>query len=167
MLELYITENKDLYSKLDGLLARHGCANAVIHRTKNGKPYVGGNPLFFSLAHSGNIALIALCSKSVGVDAEVKRERKYAALLSRFSAEERKEIAGAEDFLRHWVVREAYVKMLGATLAEKLDNLAFYGGKLSDGGAYVTCNISAGETENIIYCVCTEEAVSAPRLVKI
>lgn len=165
MLKIYRTENTNLYDKLNGLLAEYVRGGISILFTENGKPYIEGNPLFFSLAHSGNVALIALCDKPVGVDTELKKDRKYGAVLSRFCEKEKREIAGTEDFLRHWVVREAYVKMLGATLAEKLSGLVYADGILSDNGAPVSCKIINGETEELIYSVCTENAESNGQII--
>lgn len=157
MLKIYITDNENIYGKVEALAGRRGNGRAEIFRTRNGKPYIGGDPLFFSVTHSGAAALIALCDKPVGIDAETVGDRKYPAVLSRFCAEEKREIAGAEDFLKHWVVREAYVKMLGATLAEKLKALEFTGGILYDGGVAVkNCGYAVKRFENIIYCVCAD-----------
>ena len=61
MLEIYRTENENLYRKLRAVLSRRGFGEARIMHNANGKPYLEGNPLFFSLSHSGSTALIAVC----------------------------------------------------------------------------------------------------------
>lgn len=153
MLKIYKTENLNLYEKVRALLAPHGDTRILF--TANGKPYVE-NGAFFSITHSGQNALIAICDSPVGIDTEQKRMKNYNAVLSRFPENERREIAGTDDFLRHWVVREAYIKMLGATLAEKLNKLTFSGGTLYDNGERVKCNVICGETDGMVFCVCTD-----------
>ena len=37
----------------------------LLARTENGKPYIDGNPLYFSLSHSGKHGVIAVCDKPV------------------------------------------------------------------------------------------------------
>lgn len=153
MLEIYFTENEDVYGKLNGYLSGLTSSPLKILRTENGKPYLEGNPLFFSVSHSREKAVIAISDKQVGADIEVVSDRNYKAVLARFSAEERAEIAGTADFLRHWTVREAYIKMLGSTLAEKLNALKFVGGALYDGGVRVDCEIISGCKDGCVYSI--------------
>lgn len=157
MLEIYFTENEDVYGKLNSYLSGLTSSPLKILRTENGKPYLEGNPLFFSISHSRDRAVIVISDNQVGVDMEVISDRNYKAVLSRFSAEERAEIADTADFLKHWTVREAYIKMLGSTLAEKLKGLKFTGGVLYDGGVRVDCEILQGEDNGCIYSICTEK----------
>lgn len=156
MLEIYRTENENLYGKLRAVLSRRGLGDIRIMHNANGKPYLEGNPLFFSLSHSGSTALIAVCDNPVGIDSEIKREKKLTSVLSRFPDAEKKEIFTCEDFLKHWVVREAYIKMLGLTLAEKLKDLSYVKGTLYDGKSAVKCGFLSGETPALVYCVCTQ-----------
>ena len=92
MLEIYRTENENLYGKLRAVLSRRGFGEARIMHNANGKPYLEGNPLFFSLSHSGSTALIAVCDSPVGIDFELKRDKKFTSVLSRFPDAEKKEI---------------------------------------------------------------------------
>lgn len=155
MLKIYFTENEDVYEKLKSYLSGLLTSPFNILRTENGKPYLEGDPLFFSVSHSRGRALIAISDKPVGADLEAVTERKYKAVLSSFPEKEKAEIANAQDFLKHWVVREAYIKMLGSTLAEKLKNLSFTDGVLYDGGAPAECEITQGNKDGCVYCICT------------
>ena len=88
MFELYFTDG-DAYEKLNEILPKYICGTYKIARTENGKPYIEGNPLYFSISHSRGKSVIAVDANPVGVDMEVIEDRKYSALLSRFSPEER------------------------------------------------------------------------------
>lgn len=114
---------------LDGFLRARTGGECKILRTKNGKPYINA-PLFFSLAHSGRRAVIAVCDKPVGVDLELYKKKSRYAVSSRFSLRERGEIKSERDFLKHWTVREAFVKAIGGTLFSYLKGLEFFGGDL-------------------------------------
>ena len=154
MLEIYFTENSDIYGKLKSHLSRLLPSSFEILRTENGKPYLEGSPLFFSISHSDDKALIVFCDKPVGADLEVIQKRKYSSILSRFSAEEKKEISDTEDFLSHWTVREAYIKMLGSTINYNLDKLSYINGVLYDGNDKAECEIINGVNDGCIYCIC-------------
>lgn len=157
MLEVYFTENENVYGKLKKYLS--GLLNFPfeISKTENGKPFIEGDPLFFSLSHSRDKAVIVICDKPVGVDLEAITGRNYRAVLSRFTEKERAEIAGAEDFLKHWTAREAYIKMLGSTLAEKLYKLEFTNGALYENGKITDCEIISGCKEGCVYTICKKK----------
>ena len=72
-----------------------------IKRTENGKPYFEGDPVFFSVSHTGETALIAVCDRAVGVDAEIIKQRDFNAILKRFTAREQVEIALYKDARRN------------------------------------------------------------------
>ena len=156
MFELYFTDG-DAYEKLNEILPKYICITYKIARTENGKPYIEGNPLYFSISHSRGKSVIAVDANPVGVDMEVIEDRKYSALLSRFSPEERAEITCLTDFLKHWVVREAYIKMSGATLAHKLDKLKYVNGVLYDGGKPADCRFYNFTDGGCIICVCIDK----------
>lgn len=131
MFELIFCDKINVYQELEKAVARHICGSFEIKRTENGKPYINGNPVYFSISHSKQKAVIALCNKPVGVDIELFGERKYANILSRLSTEEQNEINGKQaGFLKNWTAKEAYIKMLGGTLNEYLKRLEYRQGKI-------------------------------------
>ena len=159
MLELYWTKNVNLHRKAEILIARKLGKPFGIKRTENGKPYIDGNPLYFSLSHSCGHAVIALCDKPVGVDVEQDDSlRNFTTSMRRFTERERAWIGDALSFFfLNWVAKEAYIKMVGGTLAHYLKRLEFYDYKLYldgrevDCGYAVTADLKAG-----IYAVCAE-----------
>ena len=154
MTELFLTENGNVYGKIQKLLKARLSAPFEILKTANGKPYIGGDPLFFSLSHSGTVALIAISDNPVGVDIETVSNRSRKVILNSFTNGERAEIDGERDFLRHWVVREAYIKMLGSTLAAKLKKLRYVGGVLYDGESKADGACFVADGENFVYSLC-------------
>ena len=150
MIELYRTKNERVYEKLTSLLP----AGTQIERTGNGKPYTDG--VHFSITHTGDIALIAVSDRPVGVDAEIIKERNFLSVVKRFTAREQAETGNTYEFLRHWVVKEAYIKLIGGTLAHDLKRLEYFGDKLYCDGMTVYCNILCTVSDGFIYCVCAE-----------
>ena len=130
MIKLYCTYADSLEERLKNVLKAYIPADFTILRTPLGKPYIEGNPVYFSLTHSGNRALIALSDKPVGVDLEIYRGRDRGSVVSRWSESEKAEISGEKDFLKHWTAREAYIKLYGYSLAKMLKRVEFCGGKL-------------------------------------
>ena len=108
-------------------------ADLDIRVGRHGKPYLfEGGGLELSLAHTGDVALIAVARGApIGVDVErTREERAYAAVLRRFFAahvaDEIQSLAPgrrAAEFYRLWTAHEAYVKATGTglELAKRID----------------------------------------------
>ncbi|MBR2366812.1 MAG: 4'-phosphopantetheinyl transferase superfamily protein [Oscillospiraceae bacterium] len=105
--------------------------DAEITLGAHGKPYLAGrDDLFFSLSHSGSIALCAVSDRELGADVQECRdvreellrrvctEAEYAALAS-CAQEEKKKL-----FLRLWTAKESYLKYLGTGLTRDPGRLA-------------------------------------------
>lgn len=96
-----------------------------------GKPAVeGAGGLGFNLAHSGDVALLALAEGPVGIDVERLRPLKDAEGLARrwFHPREVARIDRAEDplgeFFATWVAKEAALKLVGVGVGESLPRVA-------------------------------------------
>lgn len=155
MLKIYRTQNENIYEKVKSLLN----TDSEIKKTENGKPYIDG--FQFSITHSGDTALIAISDKPVGVDAEIIKERNISSVLQRFTTRERNEINNdTAKFLKNWVVKEAYIKMFGGTLAHDLKRLEYYGGELLVDGERADCNIFCSTSSDLIFAVCAKSEIS-------
>jgi 4'-phosphopantetheinyl transferase len=95
----------------------------------HGKPELAGDRggLRFSLAHSGDLGLLAVAAgRPIGVDVELRRDADYGRLARRFldpaGAAAVTAAGGAGDaaFLRLWTRKEAVVKAAGGRLAQGL-----------------------------------------------
>ena len=95
--------------------------------SKAGKPFLkDGKDLHFSIAHSGDLVMIAFATASLGTDLEAERPVDALALARRFFSEE--EVAllegpeGTERFFTLWSCREAAIKGDGRGMATLLDS---------------------------------------------
>lgn len=156
MIEIYFCQN-DIHERLNDILTQKLAQPFNILETENGKPYIEGNPLHFSLSHSGDIGIIAISDKPVGVDAEIFKDRLRKSIIERFSVREQSEIANEQDFLKHWTAREAYVKLYGLTIAEMWKRVEFFGEKLYLDGQVLSVRIRHYNLPCGVAAVCTEE----------
>ncbi|MGN0817490.1 MAG: 4'-phosphopantetheinyl transferase family protein [Candidatus Coproplasma sp.] len=160
MIELYWTRNVDVHAKLKVLLARKLGYKPDILRTANGKPYIEGDPLHFSLSHSRNHAVIAFCDKPIGIDLEFyDSARNVSHVLARFSGNERDEIGDCKPyFYINWMIKEAYIKMTGGTLARDLKRLEYYNRKLYVDGKESNCSVGAYANFSAgLYALCSAD----------
>jgi phosphopantetheinyl transferase len=86
---------------------------AEILTEENGRPYVKGNPVFFSVSHTGNVIVMAVDSHPVGIDIEYMKARDFARLSSWFFKEC---IPDREAFYRRWTCFESGLKLAGLSL---------------------------------------------------
>ncbi len=97
----------------------------VIARGACGKPYISGPcPLHFSLSHSGDIVMCAVCDVPVGCDTEYTGRRRPRVAGRFFSEGERAYLSGAEGagedgdaFFRLWTLKESFQKLTGLGFA--------------------------------------------------
>ncbi len=147
---------------------RYGIREAVIERTENGKPYLRDIPLFFSVSHTRSKLFIALSDANIGIDAEeTMREVNYPLLLKKFPVEEGEEIGSAEDFLRHWTVKESAIKWLGGTLAHDLQKLSFVKDRLTYGGLDIPVYITTKRIDGHIVSLCSERECADVELISL
>ena len=138
--------------------AHYGIRDARIVRGENGKPFLEGNALFFSVSHTEKLYFVAVSEENIGIDAEpTDREIHLPALLSRFPAAERSEIADKADFLRHWTARESGTKWMGGTLADAFSRLSYSEGRLYYRALPLPVNVSLFEREGHIVALCREK----------
>jgi 4'-phosphopantetheinyl transferase len=118
------------------LAGYHGgaAADVPLAREAGGRPFVqDAEGLFFSLSHSGGVALIAVADVRVGIDVERVRPVPRAAGIAR-RVMHPETVAVLESlpqaqleaaFLDAWTQREAHVKALGGGLFRTADELPF------------------------------------------
>ncbi|MDR0684204.1 MAG: 4'-phosphopantetheinyl transferase superfamily protein [Spirochaetaceae bacterium] len=86
-----------------------------IHKSVNGKPYIDGGPCF-SVSHSGNYVVLAVCREDAGFDIQFARADRDTAMIARHAFQpEEIEAVGCDTsmFYRVWAAKEAYLKMAG------------------------------------------------------
>ena len=89
-----------------------------VERSPRGKPlFAGDGGHWFSLSHSGGLALCSLSDAPVGVDVEVVRPRRAGLPGYTLSGAELEEFDGSwEDFYRLWTRKESWCKREDAPL---------------------------------------------------
>ncbi len=93
--------------------------------TETGKPYFADCPLHFSISHTKNHVFVCVSEKNVGIDAEEKDRKIRPAALAMLSEKERIRVKSDADFLRLWVLKEAYAKLTGRGIGNYLKNTDF------------------------------------------
>ncbi len=120
-----------------GLLLRYAVENNVnleynslcFLTEDNGKPYVEGNPFYFSLSHSGDYAVCAISDSPVGVDIE-KEKKLSEKIKGRF----------AKNILE-WTEKEAKGKLTGGGFFDDTKgNFFFSHHKTTDGYIITVCS---------------------------
>lgn len=118
------------------LAGYHGvsASDVPLAREPGGRPFVdGAERLFFSLSHSGDVALIAVADVAIGVDVERVRPIPRAAGMARrimhpdtvALLESLPQSQLELSFLDAWTQREAHVKAVGGGLFRTPDVLPF------------------------------------------
>lgn len=155
MIKIHFTRKENLHGLTERLLSEELGHFVEILRTPEGKPYIEGNKIHFSLSHSGKKGVVAINDTPVGVDLEYFGERDYPAVLSRYTERERGEILTTDDFIRHWTAKEAFIKMHGYTLASAFKNTEYFGGKIYFKGEEQSCEVThykLGKTGILTIC---------------
>ena len=118
------------------LAGYHGgsASDIPLAREPGGRPFVeGAERLFFSLSHSGDVALIAVADVPIGVDVERVRSIPRAAAIARrvmhpetvAVLESLPQSQFEPSFVDAWTQREAHVKAVGGGLFRTPDVLPF------------------------------------------
>lgn len=105
---------------------KYGFSLSEITYGENGKPYIPGSDVNFSISHSENIAVLAVATFEVGCDIEriLSPDLKIAKRF--FTNEEYYDIISSDeknvDFYRFWTLKESYLKATGSGLKTPLDS---------------------------------------------
>ncbi len=164
-------ENKRL-SLAAGLLLRHAFFSVnqlslynEIKTTDKGKPFLPNQEFFFSLSHSGRLAICGFSKQPIGCDIERIRE-KLPGVKNIFSKEEEETFLFLNDtekkqfFFQLWTAKESVTKWMGKGIG-----YPFYGFSVMDGQHIKNAIILEGKTlflkslpmEDYIISLCSEE----------
>ena len=115
-------EHDCVYGLLAKELSLYGRSIGEVVKDKNGKPFIPGDDIFFSLSHASGLCVCAVCDRAVGVDAEALRPKNKDTILRlarRYLTEaEQSRLKDSSDslseaFLSIWVKKESIVKRSG------------------------------------------------------
>lgn len=111
------------YALLRYGLAEEGITDYTIKRETGGKPYIEGEKMFFSIAHTQGLCTVAISKRPVGVDCEAKERTLGELLIKRIFTEE--EISGGLSPIILWTLKEAACKLSGRGVAQMLSGIEF------------------------------------------
>ncbi len=94
--------------------------------TDAGKPYFPHSPLHFSISHTKDHVFVCVSEKNVGIDAEEIGRKIRPSLMRILSAGEGARVKNEDDFLKLWVLKEAFAKLTGQGMGNYLKNTDFY-----------------------------------------
>lgn len=131
-----------------------------------GRPYFAGNPVFFSLSHSGGVACAAISDGRVGVDLECIRPIRPALVQRVLAPSEQRQLADAVPqgvcFFHFWTLKEAYLKFTGEGLRSDMEALCFdLSGRTPKLKGSALCFQTLHMDGGIVLSVCTERAEHA------
>jgi len=112
-------------ARRDRFVARRAALSAILAE-------YAGRPVCFNCSDSGDVAVVAVASRPVGVDIEIDTPRRLEARIAErmFAADERTALdalrgdARRRLFHRCWVAKEAYAKGRGRGLAMRFDEFS-------------------------------------------
>lgn len=110
-------------------MAKRDGTDLIIQRGVHGKPYITSGPfLKFNVAHTDNVAVVAIADCEVGVDIE-RADRQVTnvqRLLRRLTPEEAQQVESAacprEALIKVWTRKEALLKCLGTGIKRGLSS---------------------------------------------
>lgn len=95
---------------------------------EQGKPYLRGNPCYFSLSHSSSAVLCALSDHELGADIQILSPANDGLMRRFFSPDEREYVLSSRDtaaaFTEIWCKKESYCKADGRGLAISLSSFS-------------------------------------------
>ncbi|MDR2803705.1 MAG: 4'-phosphopantetheinyl transferase superfamily protein [Treponema sp.] len=121
---------------LETVLGRVAAFN--VRRHDNGKPYLDGGP-HFSISHSGDWAVIAVCEEALGFDIESFNTSRDTDGIARRAFTVNELEAASRDvkmFYKTWTAKESYLKMLGSGVR----NMAGFSVQITGSAGYIKSN---------------------------
>lgn len=126
MYKLYLEENISSKELLTKALKDAHITNIDIVYNEHGKPYLKSSELYFNISHDKNMIVLVTSDKEIGVDLEYLTY-KPSVVNKYFTPREQEIIKKSKnkeyDFTKIWVMKEAYVKMLGTGILYGLERV--------------------------------------------
>lgn len=127
---------------------------------KYNKPYIENKgKIKFNISHTIKCSIVTFSRNNIGVDIEnLKRNIDYSEIKNNFFMNSEK-ILTLNDFYKHWVSKEAYLKYKGVGLTQSLESVVVVDEsdnvvKIIDRENNVKKEILIFEKENFIFAIC-------------
>lgn len=137
-------------------LREFGAVDLTLRENEHGKPYLARhNDIHFNLSHSGTIAVCAVSDCPVGVDTEQPQQCREGVARRFFTKDEVDYVRNREDrdkaFIKIWVRKESYLKLLGLGLSKAPESFSVLTGEgMAEGYRFYE-----KEAKGQQICVCT------------
>ena len=134
-----------------------GCEMPIL-KDARGKPYVGKDGVYISIAHSHERCLVAVSNSEIGVDIEYrsKDEARLIRIAERYFTEKEAEYVKAkpsERFYEIWCAKESFIKFTGEGMARPLSSFCVFDSPLI---------FSHFDIDGYTLCVCSAEMTDTP-----
>ncbi len=116
-------EHNAAYALLRYALKENGIEDYKIFKEDRGKPYIPGDPIFFSITHTKSFCAVVISERRVGIDAERSDRELAQSLTKRIFTEA--ELASGMPLIQIWTLKEAASKLSGRGVAQILDGMEF------------------------------------------
>lgn len=149
-MKIYIYKFKNNYnrSKKHNILINN-INDSIVYNT-NGKPFTSNKNIKFNISYSGNIGVLAISDKDVGIDIENIKDIDDRVLNKVYSKDEINFINNSEnkyyEYTKLWTKKESYVKYIGIGITEDFFNLSY------DESLFKTFNY-----KNYIITICSKD----------
>jgi 4'-phosphopantetheinyl transferase len=137
-------KTEELLRKAICIYAKESCEESLdfesltfadLKRTKNGKPFFEGNPIYFSISHTGEVWSCLISPENVGFDIQKIRKLDFNKLANRFFLDEEIKFVrdyGSDGFFDIWVRKEACIKYFGTGIRDIKSFVVVADGKLAE-----------------------------------
>lgn len=119
----YYSFSKTSKELLEIALKEEGITSYKILKSKNGKPYLENNNIFYNISHKNKMVGLIISDSEVGLDIEyvdTENIKRKSTLKYFFTEKERESITNNEELLTLWTKKESYIKLNGGMLRDAI-----------------------------------------------
>lgn len=119
----YYSFSKTSKELLEIALKEEGITSYKILKSKNGKPYLENNNIFYNISHKNKMVGLIISNSEVGLDIEyvdTENIKRKSTLKYFFTEKERESITNNEELLTLWTKKESYIKLNGGMLRDAI-----------------------------------------------
>lgn len=134
-----------------------------------GKPFVKGNPFYFSISHSNGFVLVAESDHPLGADTELVTGKDHSRIYPRvLNKNELVAIKGRDDenelFFRLWTLKESTLKQSGEGLSGGMAGLDFSGFLFENSFELNGLHYHCEKTGGFMVAVCCENSFETEKI---
>lgn len=138
-------------------LLKKDLTNIIIKYSKNGKPYLKDNNIYFNISHKKDYVVTIISNKRIGIDIEyIDKNKINSSILKYFSTEtEEKNINNKELYFTLFSLKESYLKMKDIIFDKNMIEFAIDNNKIINNRTDINIKIIK-DIKNYIITICEE-----------